>query len=79
MPHDDVTVCVADDYLDRFDKAVRQMEGVGLKVRERLLAIGLVAGSIDAAGFERLRQLPEVCAVERSRRMRLPHPEGDVA
>ena len=71
MLHDDVNVSVADDYLGRFDEAVQRMEEAGLAVLERLPAIGIVTGSIDADRFECLKLLPEVSDVERCRARRI--------
>ena len=76
MLHDDVNVSVADDYLGRFDEAVQRMEEAGLEVLQRLPAIGIVTGSIHAAGFESLRLLPEVSDVERCRPRRIPRADG---
>jgi len=76
MRHDDVNVCVADDYLCRFDEAVERMEEAGLEVRERLPAIGIVTGSICGDRFECLRLLPEVSDVERRRPRRIPRADG---
>ena len=77
MLHDDVNVSVADDYLGRFDEAVQRMEEAGLAVLQRLPAIGIVTGSIHAAGFESLRLLPEVSDVERCcRARRVPPPDA---
>ena len=69
MRYADVDIAVADEYLGRFDEAVRRMEGVGLKVQGRLPAIGIVMGSIHAAALTNLEQLPEVSDVEHARSM----------
>ena len=78
MMLDDVNVSVADDYLGRFDEAVQRMEEAGLEVLERLPAIGMVTGSIDDDGFERLSQLPEVSDMERCRAKRIAPPDTGV-
>ena len=76
MPHDGVNVSVADEYLGRFDEAVRRMEEAGLEVQERLPVIGIVTGSIDYDGFECLKLLPEVSGVERCRARASAPPDG---
>ena len=79
MLHADVNVSVADEYLGRFDEAVQRMEEAGLEVLERLPAIGIVTGSIDADGFEGLKRLPEVSDVERCRARHCLLVDADVA
>ena len=78
MPDEDVNVSIADDHLGRFDEVVRRMERAGLKVQQKLPAIGIVSGSIDSGKVESLEQLPEVSAVERSRSIQIPPPESDI-
>ena len=77
MWYADVDVAVADEYLGRFDEAVQQMEGVGLRVRRRLPAIGMVIGSIHTGGLASLAQLPEVSDVERAGSRGVPPPDRD--
>ena len=75
MPDEDVNVSVGDAHLADFDEVMHRMEAAGLKVRDAHANLGIVTGSIDAARVDRLERMPEVSAVERTRR--IPGPPQD--
>lgn len=77
MPDEDVNVSIADDHLDKIDAVVRRMQRAGLKVGQRLDAIGVVSGSIDPAQVGDLESVGGVASVERSRQVSVPPPEEE--
>jgi hypothetical protein len=77
MPNEDVNVSIAEDHLDKIDVVVKRMQRAGLKVDQRLDAIGVVSGSIDPARVERLESLGGVASVERSRQVSIPPHEEE--
>ena len=77
MPDEDVNVSIAEDHLDQMDEVVRRMERAGLKVDQRLDAIGVVSGSIEAARVGSLESVGGVASVERSRQVGIPPHEED--
>lgn len=77
MPDEDVNVSVADDHLGKMDEVVERMERAGLRVEQRLDAIGVVSGTIDAARVEHLENVGGVASVERSRQVSIPPPQDE--
>ena len=77
MPDEDVNISIADDHLDQIDEIVKRMERAGLRVDQRLDAIGVVSGSIDTARVQSLEGMAGVANVERSRQVSIPPPEEE--
>lgn len=67
-----VSISLADQCLDKFSAAVKELERAGLAIESQNPAIGVVSGTIEAGKIGMLRTLKEVAAVEESRRFQLP-------
>jgi hypothetical protein len=78
MPDEDVNVSIAEDHLDQIDEVVKRMERAGLRVDQRLDAIGVVSGSIDPARVGSLESVGGVANVERSRQVGIPEPDEEI-
>jgi hypothetical protein len=73
-----VSVSVDDEYLDRFDDVVARCKKAGLKVDQRLDAIGILTGTIDSERLDALRRLAGVASVEGERHISIAPPESDI-
>ncbi len=78
MPNEQVSISVADAFLDRFADVVKRIEQAGLKVDQQLDTIGVITGSIDSDDIGKLDQVEGVAAVERSRGFQLPPPDSSI-
>jgi hypothetical protein len=67
-------ISVDDRHKDRLSEVVEHCEKLGLKVEQRLDAIGVVTGSIDSANVDAIRQIEGVSSVEPSREIRIAPP-----
>lgn len=76
MHTEQVSISVADEFLDRFAEVVKRIEQAGLKVDQQLDTIGVITGSIDSDNIDQLDQVEGVAAVERSRSFQLPPPDS---
>ena len=78
MPTEQVSISVADTFLDRFADVVKRIEQAGLTVDQQLDMIGVITGSIDSDDIDKLDQVEGVAAVERSGGFQLPPPEDPI-
>ncbi|MBV9788271.1 MAG: ketohydroxyglutarate aldolase [Chloroflexi bacterium] len=78
MPNEQVSISVADAFLDRFADVVKRIEQAGLKVDQQLDTIGVITGSIDSDDIGKLDQVEGIAAVERSRGFQLPPPDSPI-
>lgn len=76
MPTEQVSISVADAFLDRFAEVVKRIEQAGLTVDQQLDMIGVITGSIDSDDIGKLDQVEGIAAVERSRGFQLPPPDS---
>jgi hypothetical protein len=74
----EVTVLISEDALARFDAIVAACELAGLQVTQRLAALGVVVGQIDAAHIPALRSVEGVATVEVSRDIQLPPADSEL-
>jgi hypothetical protein len=74
----DVTVLIAEAYLDQVVVVVRRCRHVGLRVKEILAEIGIVQGAINPARLEALAKVDGVAAVEEVRSYKLPPVDSDL-
>jgi hypothetical protein len=73
-----VNVVIDDDYAGRFDSVVKRLVKAGLNVEQKLKAVGLVSGTIDADKLPDLERVKGVGSVEREREFNLPPPDSDI-
>lgn len=78
MHTEQVSISVADEFLDRFAEVVERIEQAGLKVEQRLDTIGVITGSIDSGNIDKLDQVEGIAAIERSRGFQLPPPDSPI-
>lgn len=78
MPTEQVSISVADGFLDRFADVVKRIEQAGLKVDQQLDTIGVITGSIDSDNIAKLDQVEGIAAVERNRGFQLPPPDSPI-
>lgn len=78
MSTEQVSISVADAFLDRFADVVKRIEQAGLTVDQQLDTIGVITGSIDSDNIGKLDQVEGIAAVERSRGFQLPPPDRPI-
>ena len=78
MTEQDVTVMIAEDYLDRADKVIQRCAKVGLNVKQHLKTLGVVQGTIDPAKIPALTKVAGVAAVELPRAIDIPSPDSEI-
>jgi hypothetical protein len=72
-----IVVTVQDDHLPEIQKVARQLRSRGMHVSEVLESIGLISGSVAAAGAD-LSSVPGVAAVEEQTQFQVPPPDAPV-
>jgi hypothetical protein len=78
MAFENVSVSIADGYLDQFAAVVRRCKKAGLRVEQQLKEIGIVTGSIDSARLDDLSRVEGVAGVERSRVYQIAPPDSEI-
>ena len=69
-------ISVDDRHKDRLSEVIENCEKLGLKVEQRLDAIGVVTGSIDSANVDAIKQVEGVSSVEPSREIKIAPPDS---
>ena len=73
-----VNISIEDDYLERMDEVARQLQKAGLASSRQMKDIGVITGSVDQDHLDRIRRVPGVAHVERSRQVSIPDPSSDL-
>lgn len=73
-----VAVSVTEEYAGDLARVAESLRRAGLVVDAVLDALAVVTGDIEEEAIPGIEALPEVAAVERQRRHRLPPPDSDV-
>jgi hypothetical protein len=78
MHTEQVSIAVADDYLEKFSEVVQRIEQAGLRVEQQLEIVGIITGSIDSDKIADLDKVEGIATVERSRGYQLPPPDSPI-
>ncbi|MCU0490703.1 MAG: hypothetical protein MUD01_03755 [Chloroflexaceae bacterium] len=74
----EVSVALADMYIDELPRITRRCRRAGLRVTQQLPEVGIIIGTVDSTNIEKLARIEGVASVEQSRSLGVPPPESEV-
>lgn len=73
-----LSVSVDDAHLNQFSEVVKRCKDAGMEVREQMVTIGVISGSIDSSKIPALNNVEGVAHVEQSRDFQVAPPDNPV-
>ena len=74
----EVTVSIAQAYLDKFAQVAQACTKAGLRITQKLEAIGILSGMINSTKLQALEQVEGVAAVEGTRSYQVAPPSSKI-